>query len=223
MQMIIRSLKILGFFLLFFSTASLVSMAAEVPAGNPLADQFQVTVVPKDEWFDLYVGGKVTEQDGVTPISGALVTATYLSDDGIGDITYFDYVPGGNPPYIYRPGTESHCTTGADGIIHLRIDVDAHEAFWEASFNICVTCEGYQNQCLSVDFDYSDNEENRFFYLAPYVEPTPTPTLSAIPTVTPTPGGKPTAVHPELDVDQNGVIGPGDLLLLLQDWLRPVH
>ncbi len=223
MQMPIRGLKVLGLLIFLVSSSSLVSVAGDVPLGGSLTSQLEMKVVPKDEWYDLYVGGKVTEQDGVTPISGALVTATYLSDDGIGDIAYFDYVPGGIPPYIYRPGTESQCTTGPDGVIHLRIDVDAHEAFWEASFNICVTCEGYQNQCLSVDFDYSDDEENRFFYLAPYVEPTPTPTLSATPTVTPTPGGKPTAVHPELDVDQDGVIGPGDLLLLLQDWLRPVH
>jgi hypothetical protein len=50
-----------------------------------------------------------------------------------------------------------------------------------------------------------------------------TPTASSTPSPTNTPLSVPTAVHPELDVDGNGVIGPGDLLLLMADWLRPVH
>ncbi len=225
---------VLSLFVIFLSLFCSFSVAQERPVMGSLMDQFQASVIPKDEWYELYVGGLVTEQDGVTPIAGALVTATYLDDEGIGNIAYYDFTA--DPPH-YTPnfGTESHCTTGPDGVIHLRIDVDANNVFWDADFNICVTREGYQSQCLSVGFDNSDNEENRFFFLVPdqagtptftpTLVPTETPTFTTIPTATATtiPVGEPTAVHPELDVDGDGRIGPGDLLLLLADWMRPIN
>ena len=227
-------LRLMSVFVLLFFSVCPFCVAQEYSLGSPLLDQFQITSIPKSEWYDVYVGGKVTEQDGVTPIAGALVTATYLDDEGIGDIAYYDFIA--DPPhYVPNFGTESHCTTGPDGVIHLRIDVDANNVFWDADFNICVTREGYQSQCLSVGFDNSDHEENRFFFLVPNQAGTPTftptliatetPTFTTIPTATPTniPVGEPTAVHPELDVDGDGRIGAGDLLLLLADWMRPIN
>jgi hypothetical protein len=208
--------------------ADLVSMAQGTAKDGPLTGQIHITKVLKDDWFQVYVEGTVTEQGSNTSIAGALVTATYLSDDGIGGIAYYDF-SAIQQAFLPNFGTESHCTTEADGAIHLRIDVEANDAFWEASFNICVTRDGYQNQCLSVDFDFSDNDESRFFSLVPDVNTTPTstptlaPTLSATPTLTETPSGNPTAVHPELDVNHNGIIDAGDLLLLLADWMRPVN
>jgi hypothetical protein len=224
-----RSLKSLILFLLLISTANLVSAAGETPKESPLVGQLRLAVVQKGT-FELYVGGQVTELDQTTPISGALVTATYKSDDGVGDITYFDHQSYSGLPFqwLANGGTESHCITANDGFIFIRIDVDADNV-WDAHFNICVSCEGYRDQCLDVDFDQGNTSQNRNFFLIPNELPTPTftptltPTLIPTPTVTETPSGKPTAVHPELDVDHDGVIGAGDLLLLLADWMRPVN
>jgi hypothetical protein len=215
------------------SFTPLAGVAGEEPVtGSPIA-QTQITVVPKGDCNDVYVGGLVLEAGSNNPISGALVTATYLDDEGIDDIHYYDYLPNGT--FLYNGGTASHCTTGADGTIHLRIDVCNDDFFWEASFNVCVIVEGYKNACLSADFSDDDDSEDRNFFLVPNEIPTPTftpeptstptltPSIEATPTLTMTPAGKPTAVHPELDIDQDGVIGPGDLLYLLQDWLRPVR
>jgi len=49
---------------------------------------------------------------------------------------------------------------------------------------------------------------------------TPSPTLQATPTHTLQ--SIPTAVNSEADLDGDGKIGPGDLLLLLSDWGRPI-
>lgn len=51
--------------------------------------------------------------------------------------------------------------------------------------------------------------------------PTPSPTIKqATPTSTPKP--VPTALNPEADLDGDGKVGPGDLLLLMNDWGRPI-
>lgn len=50
---------------------------------------------------------------------------------------------------------------------------------------------------------------------------TPTPSNTQEATPTHTPGGIPTAVHPELDYDSSGRIGPEDLLVLLGEGMIP--
>ncbi len=50
---------------------------------------------------------------------------------------------------------------------------------------------------------------------------TPEPTATATPTTQPT--AVPTAVHPEFDVNGDGVIDASDLLLFLEDWHRPTE
>lgn len=52
--------------------------------------------------------------------------------------------------------------------------------------------------------------------------PADTPAISS-PTPTEPPAGPPLARHPELDVDGDGVIGPGDLMRLIGDWHRSVR
>ncbi len=52
----------------------------------------------------------------------------------------------------------------------------------------------------------------------PTLSPTPTLTVTTTPTLTATQSDLPLAEHPEFDVNQDGVIGPEDLLLFLKDW-----
>lgn len=215
------------------SFTPLAGMAGDEPVSGAQLAQTQITVVPKGDCNDVYIGGFVLEEGSNIPIAGALVTATYRDDEGIDDIYYYNNTPEG--AFFPSSDNASHCTTYADGSIHLRIDVCNDDFFWEASFNVCVTVDGYTNACQTADFDDEDDSDDRNFFLVPNAsstptltpEPTSTPTLTATleatPTLTMTPAGKPTAVHPELDIDQDGVIGPGDLLYLLQDWLRPVR
>jgi hypothetical protein len=222
-------------FLILVSMTTHAGVAGEESASGLQIKQAQITVVPKGDCNPVYVGGFVFEEGSNIPIAGALVTATYRDDEGIDDIYYYNNTPEG--AFFPSSDNASHCTTYADGSIHLRIDVCNDDFFWEASFNVCVTVDGYANACQTADFDDGDDSDDRNFFLVPNAsstptltpEPTSTPTLTATleatptPTLTKTPAGKPTAVHPELDIDQDGVIGPGDLLYLLQDWLRPVH
>ncbi|GMV65223.1 MAG: hypothetical protein AMXMBFR75_10240 [Candidatus Hinthialibacteria bacterium] len=193
---------------------------------------------PKDDCVDLYVQGYVQTADTFQRIEGVLVTGSYLDDEGVGNILYYDhksYAPG---PLDFNPnfGTESHAVTGPDGTFTIRIDVCPHGVIWEADFWVCASKDGFTQQCLTADFDQTDDTVDRFFSLAGAAAPTPTPTQTMLPTPTPTetlaptptptitntPVPGPTAVHPELDVDGDGIIGPGDLLLLIQDWMRPV-
>ncbi len=239
-----HGLKVLSIFLLLVSTMSLASVAGEVPTTSPLTSQFQVTVIPKYDDVDLYVVGVVTKEDQVTPLAGALVTVTYNDEDGIEHFYFYEYSPSSDS-YYPNYGLASHSTTAADGQIHIYVKAEPDELFWEAKLNVCVTLDGYQVPCQVADFENDDRTDSRDFRMQAIVSPTPTPTVTETyaptltetptatmtempsatmtPTLTETPSGKPTAVHPELDVDHDGVIGAGDLLLLMADWLRPVN
>lgn len=216
------------------------SAAGEITPEDLMGVQLQITAEPKDDWVNVHVGGQVLKEDKVTPIQGARVTISFRSDDGVDEYVYYDYIYE-TDSYVLSGMDEGHCTTPADGSIRLLVDLRIDEIFWEANFNVCVSCPGYVDQCQTVNFDYEDDDDDRIFYLIPDVVPTATPTMtptfspSATPTATPTETlvltptntatavGEPTAVNPQLDVDNNGVIGPGDLILLMEDWLRPVR
>ncbi|NUN95698.1 MAG: hypothetical protein HUU16_05965 [Candidatus Omnitrophica bacterium] len=188
---------------------------------------------PKGDCVDLYLEGYVSDMGGPGRVQGATVTLNYLDDEGVGNIIYFDQQSYDGGPHFYNPngGVESHCITDAQGLIYIRVDVCPNQALWNADFTIKVEKVGYQTKSQVVEFTFDDTSDTRQINLFPLETPTPTevatatpsPSESPTPTVTPTTVALPTAVHPELDVDQDGVIGPGDLLLLIADWMRPTQ
>jgi hypothetical protein len=196
--------------------------------------------VTKLDCVTLSINGYVTNVDGIGRIPGVTITASYLNDDGVGDIYYYDhvsYLPGPLFPFNPSLNLESHAISDAQGNYYLRIDVCPNSVQWDAAFLVCATKEGYQDQCLSASFDQGTSDAIRIFnppvVAGPTATPTPsatataTPSSTSAPTASPTPTTsappRPTAVHPELDLDGDQIIGPGDLILFLQDWMRPIH
>ncbi|MCE7909361.1 MAG: hypothetical protein DYH02_13500 [Candidatus Omnitrophica bacterium COP1] len=142
--------------------------------------------------WDVYVQGYVTNKNGYARVPGALIRGTLLNSRDIDFVYYFDHYS-----YIY-PGF-SYYIHYPNYTNESRAISDAF-GFYQLRFDVCID-------------DWGD----------PTATVTATPTLAptATPTRTPTHSGIPPASHPQLDVDQDGEIGPGDLLLLLNDWKKP--
>lgn len=186
-------------------------------------------------------------------VSGALVTGSLTSEDDVDRVFYYDHYTYGHCPYVHCENSagQSRSRSLNDGYYELLFEVciDDFAYNWEAIFDICAQRNGYLTVCTSADFDPDDDEDERDIRLTPVgalptATPTPTSTVTATATVTLTttptatstisptatvtstlgePTEQPTAILPQLDVDGDGVIGPGDLLLLMRDWNRPVQ
>ncbi len=189
----------------------------------------------------LYVEGYV-EDERNDPLSGALVTGT-LSDAEIDEIEaawYFDQdsIFGGSCFHCHYPNglSVSRAFSYFNGYYELRFDlcVNTEVSTWDAEFEICVSLEGFIPACDKVSCDEDTATEECSFSLdlaptatlsltptltfTPSIPPTPTATTTPTPSHTATHSGLPLADHPEFDADEDGVIGPEDLLLFLKDW-----
>ncbi|MBK7495893.1 MAG: hypothetical protein IPI28_11045 [Candidatus Omnitrophica bacterium] len=197
--------------------------------------------------WDVYVQGYVTNKNGYARVPGALIRGTLLNSRDIDFVYYFDhysYIYPGFSYYIHYPNytNESRAISDAFGFYQLRFHVCTDDwGDWSANFTLCSEKQGFKNSCIYASFNENDDFDERSFILEAEAVATPTPTPlptttvtptatvtatptlapTATPTRTPTHSGIPPASHPQLDVDQDGEIGPGDLLLLLNDWKKP--
>lgn len=181
-------------------------------------------------------------------IKGTLLNSDEI--DFVYYFDHYSYLYPGFSYYIHYPNytTESRAISDAFGFFQLRFDVCIDDwGDWFANFTLCSEKQGFKNSCINASFNENDDFDERSFILEaepiatptptptqtstgtptptvtaiPSLTPTATPTLPVIPTPTPTLSGNPPANFPQLDVDQDGEIGPGDLLLLLNDWKKP--
>jgi hypothetical protein len=176
----------------------------------------------------LKVEGNIRTSGG-TPIVNAVVTGTENGRDNVNAIQFYNHC-GNRAHYLLaeQTSTSTSGSTDQNGYYELLFSVCAEDDGgvlgneFDADFDICVSAEGFQEQCLIATFDEDDDRETRDFNLDPVAGPTETPTVVG-PTETPTPMPRPTALDPNADVNNDGVIDSKDLLKVLENWYRIVQ
>ena len=175
----------------------------------------------------LKVRGIVRDTNG-TPISNAVVTGILNQSNDINAIQFYDHCSEGQHALrIEKTSVSQSGDSTQAGFYELLFSVcvednnDILPDEFDVDIDVCVTAPGFEGQCTVAGFDEEDDRDDRDFALVAVVGPTETPTPS--PTATLTEVTLPTAINPNADVNDDGVINHKDLLILLENWLRVVH